>query len=91
MENWPGYLFLFLLLSGGSLIIQLVWFFAKRRLGGDIETLEQISEREQHTKLIRQWVRDQKHGGPLKGRPRPLTLDEEAGVLGKRAPHRRPR
>ena len=80
MEGIKLWLFLFFLFGGGTLcfgFIHLGWELLKKPLNWETSTPEYIAKQESRTKHIRDWTHDNMHGGPLKGTPRPLTLDEK--------------
>lgn len=81
-KDMQGWGLLILIFAGPYVVFELVFWLIRigwRAKFGEpvIETTDKLTEREIRTKLIRQWIYDQKTGGPLYGTPRPLTLEEE--------------
>ncbi|MGB3457015.1 MAG: hypothetical protein WBA35_11705 [Litorimonas sp.] len=78
---------LILIFAGPYVVFQLLlWLIRigwRAKYGEPImEPRAKLTKRETRTKLVKQWTRDQIEGGPLKGTPRPLTLDEEKAASG---------
>ncbi len=81
MEDLKGWLILILIFGGPAFVISLLFHLTgiglRKLFKFERETPQVLDAREERTALVRQWAHDQRHGGPLKGTPRPLTLAQE--------------